>query len=222
MATNSRLRPPTGGNIKQGICRNTEYLDPDKGTTGPCPKCASGEIQKVNVQRLSDFKCSVCGSKLEPVKAGMPKWLIPACIALVLIIGCGIFWAINSDTPAPETTYEEVETTDCVPDKTIPTVQTDSTESYDKVEVANDAKRTTQPETRKVLGGAATLSADGKTITFTKKYVLDLQSIDDETLTFYPNDKIIDAIIVNGYLRGGNYVSTSGEEQYLSAFEVKL
>ncbi len=218
MATNSKMRPSTGGNIKQGICRNTEYLDPDKGTTGPCPKCASGEIQKVNVQRLSDFKCSVCGSKLEPVKTGLPKWLIPACVALVVFIGGGIFLAINSDKTTSTKDPDEVV------EQPVDTIDHQPTDSVGPGKPGGEDPGDQAPPTtpRLVLGGAATLSTDGKTLTFNKRYILDLQSVDDETLTIYPNDKIVDANIINGVLRGGNFVSKSGDERYLSGIEVKL
>lgn len=96
------MRPAKGGNIKCGVCRNQEYLNPDNGQTGPCPKCASGEIQRVDVKRLSDFKCSVCGSKLEPVKTGPDPKVIGLGVVGVLAVAAGAYFAFGRSGNAEE------------------------------------------------------------------------------------------------------------------------
>ncbi len=90
MAPSHSRNAAKGGNIKKGICQNHSYLNPDTGETGDCPKCASGEIMSVKVQRLSDFRCPVCGEKLTLVKEKNTKKIamiaggVVAAVAIVL------------------------------------------------------------------------------------------------------------------------------------------
>lgn len=79
-------------------------------------------------------------------------------------------------------------------------------------------KKPNEPKT--VFGGTATLS--GKTITFLHAYTLDLQTMEGEVLSIGRGDRIKDAIIENGYLKGGYYVSSTGDERYISGLNVKL
>lgn len=73
---------------------------------------------------------------------------------------------------------------------------------------------------RKVFGGAATLS--GNTITFQHAYTLDLQTMEGEELSIGRGDRIKEAKIKNGYLMSGIYVSSTGDERYISGLHVKL
>lgn len=73
---------------------------------------------------------------------------------------------------------------------------------------------------RKVFSGAATLS--GNTITFQHAYTLDLQTMEGEELSIGRGDRIEEAKIKNGYLMSGIYVSSTGDERYISGLHVKL
>lgn len=214
------MRPPKGGNIKSGICRNNEYLNPDNGEIGPCPKCASGEIQRVNVQRLSDFKCSECGAKLEPVKGGLPKWLIPVCVAGVLAIGGGGALIYNqmsepaTENPGGGPTGDTEEETDSTTTET-DSCGVDSTTTPPKQDPP-------KPQPLPVFGGAAVLSADRTTITFNRDYVLDLHTNDGEELYISRGDKIRGVKIENGRLLSGEYFTPTGEARYLSGLNNRL
>ena len=71
-----------------------------------------------------------------------------------------------------------------------------------------------------VLGGAATIS--GNTITFRHAYTLDLKTMEGEELSIERGDKIREAKIENGCLTSGIYVSSTGEERYISGLNVEL
>lgn len=218
MATNSRIRPPKGGNMKRGICCNQEYLDPDTGKTGPCPKCASGEIQHVNVQRLSDFKCSVCGSRLKAAKPETP-WKIIITVACILALGGGIWaWLNSSDSESPSEINQLADTV--ISDSIVTSPAEKDVVKEDTAE--KDTVIPSTPRPRPVFGGAAFLSADRSVITFKRAYNLDLHTMDGETLYVYPGDKIRGAKIINGRLVSGEYVSRDGEERYLSGLNNKL
>lgn len=76
------------------------------------------------------------------------------------------------------------------------------------------------PPPTRVFGGAATLS--GNTITFQHAYTLDLQTMEGEELSIGRGDRIEEAKIKNGYLKSGIYVSSTGDERYISGLHVKL
>lgn len=111
MATSShrhtKLRPDTQGKLRKGVCENHQYSNPDTGEVGDCPGCASGKIQAVNVQRLSDFKCDVCGGRLTPIKTSFPTKIISFIICGLIVIGALVsclVWFIKKDsdiTPLP-------------------------------------------------------------------------------------------------------------------------
>ncbi len=242
MATRSSMRPPKGGNIKRGVCQNHSYLNPDTGETGDCPKCASGEVQSVNVQRLSDFKCSVCGAKLTPVKSGMSgrtKGLLFGAVGLVLV-GGGIFWGHNSGSGG-QVSGEGVDTTgiDTVstidpqgidtltaPDDTQTSDTTTAVAEDPKVQesekVAKDPEPAPAPSS--VLGGVATIEKGNgyTTITFRRDYALDLGKSDGSKLYIQSGDRIERADIRHNVLRGGDFVSRSGENRPLRGLNVKL
>lgn len=73
---------------------------------------------------------------------------------------------------------------------------------------------------KSVLGGAATLLDN--TITFHRAYILDLQTMEGEELSIGRGDRIKEAKIKNGYLMSGIYVSSTGDERYISGLNVKL
>lgn len=107
MATSShrhtKLRPDTQGKLRKGVCENHQYSNPDTGEVGDCPECASGKIQAVNVQRLSDFKCDVCGERLTPVKTSFPTKTILLALSGFILLGalvlCSIWFGKNSSSP---------------------------------------------------------------------------------------------------------------------------
>lgn len=230
MAQRSTMRPPKGGNIKKGICENHQYLNPDTGETGDCPKCASGEIQSVNVQRLSDFRCSVCGTKLVPVKEKNKKPLIIAAVILVLALG-GIllYWLNNRDTKPADEPIEE-------PPVTIVEEQTEGTDSLTVEEPQTEPEQIEEPTqepddagaepqaARTVLGGAAKLVKESgyTTIVFLRDYSLDLGKSDGRKLQIRKGESIERADIRHNVLRGGDYINLNKVEVNLSGLNVKL
>lgn len=230
---------PAGKNIKKGICQNHKYYNPDTGETGDCPKCASGEVQFVNVQRLSDFKCDVCGSKLLQVKDGPSKKLI-GIIAVVVVLAIAIlgfslgwFGSSSEEPAAPVQPIEAVEepTDSVAPADTVTAAPVEEVKEAEpeKKPVSEPAKTdpsptNNTPASKSVLGGAATLISQGGAtmVKFNRSYTLDLGKSDGSTLQIAPGDVIERAQIHNNTLRGGNYRSTSGEEKYLKGLNVKL
>lgn len=110
MATSShrhtKLRPDTQGKLRKGVCENHQYSNPDTGEVGDCPECTSGKIQAVNVQRLSDFKCDVCGGRLTPVKTPFPTKAILLALSGFILLGalifCSIWFGKDNSLPDPE------------------------------------------------------------------------------------------------------------------------
>ena len=109
MATSShrhtKLRPDTQGKLRKGVCENHQYSNPDTGEVGDCPECASGKIQAVNIQRLSDFKCDVCGGRLTPVKNAFPTKPILLALSGFILLGalvlCSIWFGKDSSSQVP-------------------------------------------------------------------------------------------------------------------------
>lgn len=100
-------RQPTGrrnnhakGKLRKGVCENHQYENPDTGEVGDCPKCSSGELQRVNVERLSDFKCDVCGGRLKVVKASFP-WIALLIAIVILCVGLLCWWFFTTDGKEP-------------------------------------------------------------------------------------------------------------------------
>lgn len=107
MAQPTSRRPVGKGNIKKGVCKNNNYLNPDTGETGDCPKCASGEVQAVNVVRLSDFKCSVCGQRLTKIEDPWWKKALKYGVPAAIIIGGGLaFMGGDEEVVTPPPTEE--------------------------------------------------------------------------------------------------------------------
>lgn len=108
MATSSprytKLRPDTQGKLRKGVCENHQYSNPDTGEVGDCPGCSSGKIQAVNVQRLSDFKCDVCGGRLTPVKKNFPTKPILLALSGFILLGALVFCSMwfGKDSPLPD------------------------------------------------------------------------------------------------------------------------
>lgn len=243
-AAPSRRRPAAKGNIKTGICENHQYLNPDTGETGDCPKCASGEHLKVNVQRLSDFRCPVCGGKLTPVKQGPPlKWIgigvgAAAVVALVVALAIpkgdhkadegteppAVVQPIDSDSlRAAQATEDSLKTIAKPP---VEEPATDGAKVKEGGKSGNGGDVTPPPASRSksVLGGAATLVKENgyTTIRFNRSYTLDLGKTDGSTLNVGPGDEIYMANVRNGILYGGQYKSQAGQEKALSGLKVRL
>lgn len=231
MATTSRIGSPKG-NIKHGVCENHQYYNPDTGETGDCPKCASGEVQAVNVQKLSDFKCSVCGEKLTLVKQGTNKKTIGIiAVAVVALGGIGYSvcnWIGNHGSGATD----GIDTTKIdTPQTTDSGVVVETPVDSPKITVEEPAggksgKYTSEPASasQSVLGGAATLINEGtyKTLKFKRAYNLDLGKSDGSTLHINAGDEIYNAHISHGVLKGGQYKDSNGNEESISGINVKL
>ena len=236
------MRPVKGKNIKKGFCENHKYFNPDTGEEGDCPKCASKEIQLVDVQRLSDFKCSVCGSKLTPV-SGPPNianiigiCVIVAAVAVFIVGWCLGWWFGGSNEPANVYPPQQEQVLPLNEGEEVPVEIIETPEATEQVvtetqtkkpEATNDKEVTTQPSpaSSSILGGAATLSKSGGayTIKFTRPYSLDLGKGNGETIQINPGDMIERADVYHdAVLRAGNLKTTSGEEMYLKGLNVKL
>lgn len=238
------MRPAKGKNIKKGICENHKYFNPNTGEEGDCPKCASKEVQIVDVQRLSDFKCSECGSKLTQVKDTNIANIIGICVIVaavaVFIVGwCLGWWFGGSNEPVEAYPPEQEQVLPLnegeeVPVEIIETPEVDepineaTAEQQPVKQEAPAAKgETSQPAmtSSSILGGAATLSKSGGayTIKFTRPYSLDLGKGSGETIQINPGDMIERADVYHdAVLRAGNLKTTSGEERYLKGLNVKL
>lgn len=229
MVQRATMRPPKGGNIKKGVCENHQYLNPDTGETGDCPNCASGEVQYVKVQRLSDFRCSKCGAKLTPVKDSfMQKYgkvLIPGIIVLLIAGGLGFWWSNtgNEDGMSPIPSVTDTIDTD--------TIKTDTTDidSLKTEEVASIEDTLTVPPTSPVVNEAPDAKAHNATpapapkpairvpfgtysgpangldgeIKVTSRYTLDLRNAAHETIELHPGDVITRTKFKNGELVSG-------------------
>lgn len=229
---------PTGKNIKKGVCQNHQYYNPDTGETGDCPKCASQEVQLVNVQRLSDFKCDVCGEKLVPVAGGNGKGKLIAIIAgVAIVVFLLLAFLLGLFTPNQEEVVDVVEpvenqVTDSIPAAVVDTVPAvvaepetaTEPEAVTKPEPKEEPKATTPNPTKTVLGGAATLiERDGyKTLKFNRSYTLDLGKSDGSVLHISAGDVIERAQIHNNILRSGNYRAANGTEEFIKGLNVKL
>lgn len=240
------MKPMKGKNIKKGYCENHKYFNPDTGEEGDCPKCASKEVQAVDVQRLSDFKCSVCGSKLTPVAARASNLtnIIGICVigaaVVVFIVGWCLGWwfggpnepeamyppeqgqvvPINEGEEAPVEIIEAP-----VVDQPVNEVVTEPGPVPQETSGSKEVTTQTTTPSSSILGGAATLSKSGGayTIKFTRPYSLDLGKGNGETIQINPGDIIERADVYHdAVLRAGNLKTTSGEEMYLKGLNVKL
>lgn len=210
------MRPPKGGNIKRGVCENHSYLNPDTGETGDCPKCASGEVQSVNVQRLSDFKCSVCGSKLKPVKSGPPIKLIAIIAAIVVVLGGGGFAIYKGLSGSKESTGIDTDTAtiDTItvtpePESIVepPVGPEGITEQPEKSKPQGETPKPETPKSKKIQIPFGTYSGpdnglDGE-IKVTRAYSLDLHNAAHETIELQPGDVITKTKFKDGELKGG-------------------
>ena len=237
------MRPAKGKNIKKGICENHKYFNPDTGEEGDCPKCASKEVQIVDVQRLSDFKCSECGSKLTQVKDTNIANIIGICVIgaaiAVFIVGwCLGWWFGGTNNPAEEyiPEQEQVVPVDEVEEAPVEVIETPESVEPVKEEATQpqaqqqavspvQAEKPQASSSSSILGGAATLTKSGGayTIKFTRPYSLDLGKGSGETIQLNPGDMIERADVYHdAVLRAGNLKTTSGEERYLKGLNVKL
>jgi len=232
-AAPARRRSEVKGKIKTGICENNNYTNPNTDETGPCPKCVSGEKIKVEVKRISDFRCPVCGEKLTPVKDGLLKWIwiasgvVAAVVALVLCFclpkGGGEENVVSTDTAknAIDTTsvqpLEEPETDSL-------TVSISESEGTVENKVKERPSVANQSNSRSVLGGTATMTVSGgyTTIKFNTTYYLDMGDVDHSTTTINPGDEIYMANIRNGVLYGGQLKRANGEEVAIHGIKVRL
>lgn len=233
-AAPTRRRPEAKGKIKTGICENkSNYTNPNTDETGPCPKCVSGEKIKVEVKRISDFRCPVCGEKLTPVKEGLPKWIWIAAggvCAVVALVLCLCLPGGNGEKDAAAVdSAEVVDSTDVV---TVEEVDTPSVAVVEPEEVKEEVNKPS-PETpaptpasnsKSVLGGAATMTvANGyTTIKFKRSYNLDMGDADHSTTTINAGDEIYLANVRNGVLYGGQLKRANGEEVAIHGIKVRL
>lgn len=238
------MRPAKGKNIKKGYCENHKYFNPDTGEEGDCPKCASKEVQIVDVQRLSDFKCSVCGSKLTQVKETNIVNIIGICVIVaavaVFIVGwCLGWWFGGPNEPVEVYPTEQEQVMPVNEGEEAPVEIIEAPEVNEPINEGVTEPQPKQPETSAVkgetsqpaassssiLGGAATMSKSGGayTIKFTRPYNLDLGKGNGETIQINPGDMIERADVYHdAVLRAGNLRTTSGEERYLKGLNVKL
>lgn len=230
----SRRRPEVKGKMKVGICQNQNYLNPNTDAVGPCPKCASGEKIKVEVKRISDFRCPVCGEKLTPVKTPIPLWVWGAAAAAILAI---VFLIVFMGKGGDKGSNGEATTTDTTEIVVGPPTDSDSVvvETHETTgpEVKEDTNTKpeepqkgphTSPKSNKVLGGAATMTTSGgyTTIKFNRSYNLDQGDADHSTLRIESGDEIYMANVRNGYLFGGQLKRRNGEETPISGIKVRL
>ncbi len=242
MAPSPSRRPQPKGKIKIGVCVNHNYTDPNTDQTGDCPKCASGEKMKVEVKRVSDFRCPVCGGNLQPVKPPVKWWIwvvatvIVICLVLLLIMTNKSEEKSDQQLPAQIVEVADTVKTDTVstePVVTEPEKGADEVSNNTKEEPKKETKAgksttggsTTAPASPKtVLGGAAVMSQSQgyTTITFKRPYSLDTGDAEHSTLTINPDDKIYMANVRNGILYGGQLQRSNGEEKSLSGLKVRL
>lgn len=229
MSAPASRRPQPKGKVKVGICENHNYLDPKTDTMGDCPKCASGEKLKVEVKRISDFRCPVCGGKLTPVKEPVSKWVwIGAGLAGVAAIAITCVCLFLPKEEKKIIAEEDSAKVDTVQVDTV--VAPESAEPADSEPKPKQKEEKTTGETKvsagssSVLGGAAMLVTENgyKTLKFKRSYQLDLGKSDGSALSLNPNDEIYMANIRNGYLYGGQLKRASGVEEALSGLKVKL
>lgn len=230
----TRRRPEVKGKIKVGICQNQNYLNPNTDETGPCPKCASGEKIKVEVKRISDFRCPVCGEKLTPVKTGVPVWVwaaaaaaVAAIIILIVCLGRGGEKDKGKDIDkAVQTAVVEGNQTDSdtVVVETPETTEPEVTEEPETKEPKDPKEGTTVNKSKKVLGGTATMTTSGgyTTIKFNRAYDLDMGDADHTTLRIESGDEIYMANVRNGYLYDGQLKRSNGEEIPIHGIKVRL
>lgn len=236
------MRPVKGKNIKKGFCENHKYFNPDTGEEGDCPKCASKEVQIVDVQRLSDFKCSVCGSKLTQIKDRNIVNIIGLCVigaaVAVFIVGwCLGWWFGGSNEPVEAYTPEQEQIMPQTEEEEVPVEVIETPEESEPVNEVTPEQNTkpsgtsqeqavnTPAASSSILGGAATISKSGGsyTIKFTRPYSLDLGKGNGETIQLNSGDVIERADVYHdAVLRAGNLRTTSGEERYLKGLNVKL
>lgn len=239
---NGSMRPPKGKNLKKGFCENHKYFNQDTGEEGDCPKCASKEVQIVDVQRLSDFKCSVCGSKLTQIKDTNIANIIGICVIVaavaVFIVGwCLGWWWGGSNQPVDNFVPEQEQVEPLNEGEEVPVEIIETPEASQPANDVTPQQHTQQSESSQdrvvnptsasssILGGAATLTKSGGvyTIKFNRPYSLDLGKGNGETLQLNPGDVIERADVYHdAVLRQGNLRTTSGEERYLKGLNVKL
>lgn len=72
-----------------------------------------------------------------------------------------------------------------------------------------------------VFGGSAIFDSDSREITITKQMEFDLQKLDDSTIVLSPGDKILNAKVVNGYLKQGEFLR-NGKKTFIDGLNNKL
>lgn len=219
--------------MPKGICKNIGK---------PCSLALSKEVQEAD---SSNFVCSECGKQLFPVSdsgsakraetvgsanpqhrrraagpaQGNNKKKILLIIVLAIVIAAIVVVAVamlsGGDNGKPVDPRPVVDTTTVVPSDTTD-VDPDTINRGGEDPVENPG-----PGSRTVLGGAATLSANKREIVFNRTYRLNLNTLDDETLTVHANDKIRNPQIENDYLLGGELVQGK-HERYLSGLYERL
>lgn len=237
----SSRRPAPKGKVKTGICENHNYLNPKTDQTGDCPKCASGEKIKVEVTRLSDFRCPVCGEKLTPVKEPVSKWIwigsgIAAVAAIAIAAVCLLLPSEEKKDLDPvqkpagqvQNSIGKIDSDSVVE----PVIEEPLGEGETEKEGAKTAATPKEepkaspsaPAQKTVLGGTAVLVNNGGNITikFKRSYQLDMGEMDGSTLPVYSGDEIYMANVRNGILYGGQLKRSSGEEISIQGIRVKL
>lgn len=194
--------------IKKGVCHNY----------GNCDKANTQEI--IEIEEGQPFECPECHEPLTPIGGTPPPptwierllkskmtWVIVLLIAAVIVILITIWKTPTSNnTPATNGPKNNPEKIDTLVQDTIPP----------------DTITPPTPRPKPIFGGAATLSADGKVITFNRGYNLDLKGFEDETLYLHPGDKIKYFEIKNGCLIRGELYTAGGEERLLTGLNERL
>ena len=241
MAASPSRRPQPKGKMKTGICTNKNYTDPKTDQTGPCPKCESGEKMKIEVKRISDFRCPVCGGNLKPMnEINWKLWISLGAAAAVLCLVLLLFLQKGEEkskaAPVPVSTEEVADSVkDDIPadgGETAEPAQESGKKQETKKETKSDepAKPVTDtsvaptPSSKTVMGGAAVMSTSGgyTSIKFKRFYNLDMGDSDHSTLAINPGDEIYMANVRNGILYGGQLKRSNGEEVALSGLKVRL
>ena len=241
MAASPSRRPQPKGKMKTGICTNKNYTDPKSDQTGPCPKCESGEKMKIEVKRISDFRCPVCGGNLKPVnEINWKLWISLGAAAAILCLVLLLFLPKGEDEseavalPAStgvvaDSVKEDIpadvdETAEPAQEPWKKQESRKESKSDESSKTVTDTYAAPAPSSKTVMGGAAVMSTSGgyTSIKFKRSYHLDTGDSDHSTLAINPSDEIYMANVRNGILYGGQLKRGNGEEVALSGLKVRL
>lgn len=195
---------------RYGICLNDS-----------CSKCKSKEVQQIPSRK--EFECEECHKPLRecpPPKTFWQKYgkiIIGVAVVVIAAIVILIFAGNTNNEPTSNPGG-----TNPVPKDTITTdsITIDPT-TKDSI-TTNSIITPPKPQPKLIFGGAATLSADGKVITFNRGYNLDLKGFEDETIYLHAGDEIKNFEIKDGRLIRGELFMKNGEAQLLTGLNERL